>query len=142
MQHLLDKPLALRRSPVEAGNRRGDAGFIDEDKPLRNQARRCLRLYRAWDIHCAKLFGRASPRPGLFRSIASSPKSCAKRRTALLTVCPGFNPNDFIYVLKRDLIRFQERYEKSAKPFERTFTRRDLHDLLAKLNTKSDHLAA
>ena len=35
-----------------------------------------------------------------------------------------------------------ERYEKSAKPFEWTFTRRDLHDLLAKLNTKSDHLAA
>src|SRR4029077_4624444 len=54
------------------------------------------------------------------------------------------NPNDFstVAVLKRDLIRFQERYEKSAKPFEWTFTRRDLHDLLAKLNTKSDHLAA
>ena len=39
------------------------------------------------------------------------------------------NPNDFstVAVLKRDLIRFQERYEKSAKPFEWTFTRRDLH---------------
>ena len=53
-------------------------------------------------------------------------------------------PNDFstVAVLKRDLIRFQERYEKSAKPFEWTFTRRDLHDLLAKLNSKSDDLAA
>ncbi len=35
VRHLLDKPLTLRRPPVEAGNRRRDAGFIDEDKPLR-----------------------------------------------------------------------------------------------------------
>jgi hypothetical protein len=63
-------------------------------------------------------------------------------RTKYVTVF--LNPNDFstVAVLKRDLIRFQERYEKSAKPFEWTFTRRDLHDLLANLNTKSDHLAA
>ena len=54
------------------------------------------------------------------------------------------NPNDFstVAVLKRDLIWLKERYEKSAMPFQWTFTRRDLHDLLAKLNTKSDHLAA
>jgi len=35
MRHLLDKPLALRGSPVEAGNRRGDPGFIDKNQPLR-----------------------------------------------------------------------------------------------------------
>jgi len=54
------------------------------------------------------------------------------------------NPNDFpsVAVLKRDLIRFQQRYEKSATPFEWTFTRRDLHDMLAKLNERSHHLAA
>jgi hypothetical protein len=53
-------------------------------------------------------------------------------------------PNDFptVAALKRDLIRFQNRYEKSATPFEWTFTRRDLHDLLAKLNKKADDLAA
>src|SRR5580658_3912692 len=39
MRHLLDEPLTLRRSPVEAGNRRGDAGFIDKDKPLRVKPR-------------------------------------------------------------------------------------------------------
>ena len=33
--HFLDEPFALRCSPVEAGNRRRNAGFIDEDKPLR-----------------------------------------------------------------------------------------------------------
>src|SRR5260370_36421343 len=33
--HLLDKPFALRCPPVEAGNRRGDAGFVDKDKALR-----------------------------------------------------------------------------------------------------------
>jgi hypothetical protein len=54
------------------------------------------------------------------------------------------NPNDFstLAALKNDLIRFQQRYEKSARPFEWTFTRRDLHNLLAKLSTKSDRLAA
>jgi len=54
------------------------------------------------------------------------------------------NPNDFstVAALKSDLIRFQQRYEKSARPFEWTFTRRDLHDLLAKLNAKSDRLVA
>jgi DDE superfamily endonuclease len=54
------------------------------------------------------------------------------------------NPNDFstLAALKSDLIRFQQRYEKSARPFEWTFTRRDLHDLLAKLNAKSDPLVA
>ena len=53
-------------------------------------------------------------------------------------------PNDFskLATLKSEIIRFQQRYEKSAKPFEWTFTRRDLHDLLAKLNSKSDRLAA
>ena len=54
------------------------------------------------------------------------------------------NPNDFSTptALKRDLMRFQQRYEKSAKPFEWTFTRRDLHGLLAKLGAKSERLAA
>jgi hypothetical protein len=54
------------------------------------------------------------------------------------------NPNDFSTpaALKSDLIRFQQRYERSAKPFDWTFTRRDLHDLIAKLNAKSQRLAA
>jgi len=43
------------------------------------------------------------------------------------------SPNDFstLATLKSDLLRFQQRNEKSAKPFEWTFTRRDLHHLLA-----------
>ena len=54
------------------------------------------------------------------------------------------NPNDFSSpaALKSEIMRFQQRYEKSAKPFEWTFTRRDLHGLLAKLKAKSDRLAA
>ena len=54
------------------------------------------------------------------------------------------NPNDFSTpaALKSTLMRFQQRYEKSAKPFEWTFTRRNLHDLLAKLGAKSDRLVA
>jgi hypothetical protein len=34
MRHFLDEPLALRCSPVEAGDRRRDAGFINEDQSL------------------------------------------------------------------------------------------------------------
>jgi DDE superfamily endonuclease len=53
-------------------------------------------------------------------------------------------PNDFssLGALKGDLMRFQQRYEQSAQPFEWTFTRRDLQVLLAKLKAKPDHLAA
>ncbi len=53
-------------------------------------------------------------------------------------------PNDFATLidLERQLMNFQKRYEKSAKPFEWTFTRRDLDILLAKLSQKPYRLAA
>jgi hypothetical protein len=53
-------------------------------------------------------------------------------------------PNDFpdLAAVKDRLLRFQQRYEKSAKPFQWTFTRRDLHDLLAKLDRTPRRLAA
>jgi transposase len=53
-------------------------------------------------------------------------------------------PNDFpnLAAVKDRLLRFQQRYEKSAKPFQWTFTRRDLHDLLAKLDRTPHRLAA
>ncbi len=45
-------------------------------------------------------------------------------------------PNDFpnLAAVKDRLRRFQQRYEISAKPFRWTFTRRDLHTLLAKFD--------
>jgi hypothetical protein len=53
-------------------------------------------------------------------------------------------PNDFasLAALEHQLMRFQERYQRSAKPFEWTFTRRDLDRLLEKLRQKSHRLAA
>ncbi len=53
-------------------------------------------------------------------------------------------PNDFctLAALKCDLMRFQQRYEKTAKPFEWTFTRRDLYNLLAKLKGTANRVAA
>jgi hypothetical protein len=44
-------------------------------------------------------------------------------------------PSDFagLAALKRALIGFQNRYQRSAKPFRWTFTRRDPHRLLARL---------
>ena len=44
-------------------------------------------------------------------------------------------PSDFqsLADLKRNVMAFQARYQRAAKPFKWTFTRRDLHALLAKL---------
>jgi hypothetical protein len=46
-------------------------------------------------------------------------------------------PSDFadLIALKRGLIAFQRRYQRSARPFKWTFTRRDLHVLLVKLKS-------
>jgi hypothetical protein len=56
----------------------------------------------------------------------------------------ALTPNDFssLTAVKKRLLRFQERYEQSARPFQWTFTRRDLHDLLAKLDRRSGRIAA
>jgi DDE superfamily endonuclease len=53
-------------------------------------------------------------------------------------------PNDFksLAELEVALLQFQRRYEQSAKPFEWTYTRRDLDCLLAKLKRNSLSLAA
>ncbi len=44
-------------------------------------------------------------------------------------------PNDFasLAVLEHDLLAFQQRYQAAARPFEWTFTRKDLQQLLTKL---------
>ena len=53
-------------------------------------------------------------------------------------------PNDFrsLAQLEERLLAFQTHYERSASPFRWTFTRKDLHALLAKLERKSLALAA
>ena len=47
-------------------------------------------------------------------------------------------PNDFssLAELERCLLAFQSHYERTASPFKWTFTRRDLHTLLAKIDAK------
>jgi hypothetical protein len=49
-------------------------------------------------------------------------------------------PNDFasLAALEHYLIAFQHRYQAAARPFQWTFTRVDLHQLLAKLATAAD----
>ena len=53
-------------------------------------------------------------------------------------------PNDFdcLADVEHRLLAFQRHYQTLGRPFEWTFTRRDLHDMLAKLNAKSDRLVA
>ena len=48
-------------------------------------------------------------------------------------------PNDFDSLAKLEaaLLTFQERYEKSAAPFQWTFTREDLARLMIRLNAKT-----
>jgi hypothetical protein len=47
-------------------------------------------------------------------------------------------PNDFSYLqeIQERLLAFQSHYEQSASPFNWTFTRHDLHVLLAKIDAK------
>jgi len=47
-------------------------------------------------------------------------------------------PNDFssLQEVQQRLLSFQSHYERSASPFNWTFTRRDLHALLAKIAAK------
>ena len=47
-------------------------------------------------------------------------------------------PNDFscLTELEQCLLAFQSHYERTARPFKWTFTRKDLHALLAKINAK------
>jgi len=53
-------------------------------------------------------------------------------------------PNDFVSLtaVRERLLCFQERYAHAAKPFQWTFTRRDLAALLAKLARNSRRIAA
>ena len=53
-------------------------------------------------------------------------------------------PNDFpnLAAVKVRLLQFQQRYEESAKPFQWTFTRRDLYAILAKFDRSSHCRAA
>jgi hypothetical protein len=53
-------------------------------------------------------------------------------------------PNDFpnLAAVEDRLLRFQRHYEHSAKPFQWTFTRRDLDALLLKLDQNTCRLAA
>ena len=53
-------------------------------------------------------------------------------------------PNDFasLQELEDRLLTFQARYELTAKPFQWTFTRTDLAELLAKLKTRELERAA
>ena len=53
-------------------------------------------------------------------------------------------PNDFASLgeLENRLLAFQQRYEQTATPFQWTFTRVDLADLLAKLKAKELDRAA
>ena len=53
-------------------------------------------------------------------------------------------PNDFrsLALVKERLLRFQEHYAQAAKPFQWTFTRRDLGILLAQLARAPQRAAA
>ena len=53
----------------------------------------------------------------------------------------ALTPNDFpsLAVLEKHILGFQQHYEAIASPFEWKFTKRDLHELLAKIHTHPDH---
>jgi hypothetical protein len=56
----------------------------------------------------------------------------------------ALTPNDFTSLdeLQERLLLFQGHYNTIAKPFEWKFTRRDLHDLLARVDSPRPSLKA
>src|SRR6266436_9078859 len=82
---------------------------------------------------------RFSARATLFELVLShAPVSSGSARIVQRKV---LTPNDFssLQELEERLLAFQSHYERSASPFNWTFTRRDLNTLLAKIAVK--HLA-
>ncbi|TFH13574.1 MAG: transposase [Lentisphaerales bacterium] len=53
----------------------------------------------------------------------------------------ALTPNDFpsLEALKERIVSFQQHYESIATPFEWRFTKRDLHELLAKTQAQGDY---
>ena len=109
-------------------------------RPLRTQERH----------HCLRAPCRSGHEPGAIslrqpcvlhrrstaRSIAGSgrlPDCVAKHRSGSHTNSCQASDFDHRSALKRGLIAFQRRYQRSAKPFKWTFTRRDLRVVLVKL---------
>ena len=82
------------------------------------------------------------------------PRSCTRRSTSSwlnqieiyfsIVQRKVLTPNDFrsFTAVKDRLRQFQAHYEDTASPFQWTFTRRDLHRLLAKLAHRPRTLAA
>ena len=70
----------------------------------------------------------------------SGPRQLAQSGRNLFLNCPeeGPYPNDFSSLAELDqrLLAFQSHYERTATPFKWTFTRNDLHALLAKIAAK------
>jgi hypothetical protein len=56
----------------------------------------------------------------------------------------ALTPNDFqsLAQLENRLLDFQKHYQRTASPFQWTFTRKDLNALLTKLSTKTLAAAA
>jgi DDE superfamily endonuclease len=56
----------------------------------------------------------------------------------------ALTPNDFLSLaqLEQRLLNFQKHYQRTASPFQWTFTRKDLNTLLSKLSAKALPAAA
>ncbi len=83
---------------------------------------------------------------GLLDGASEGPRAAGRRRCHRpVSACRCvLTPNDFrsLAAVKDRLLRVQARYEATATPFQWTFTRRDLHRLLAKLADRPRRLAA
>src|SRR6516162_3812881 len=119
----------------------------------------------AWDVHRAKVFGRCQVKSGIApvdRLVAEvmgqEPYKSARRVFWIMDNCSAhrgqkavdrfraqwpnailvLTPNDFssLAELEQRRMAFQPHYQQTARPFKWTFTRSDLHALLAKINAK------
>ena len=85
----------------------------------------------AWDVHRARLFGRCEVKSGIAPVDRLVGEVRGQELINLLAASFGSWQE-----LQQCLLAFQAYYERSASPFNWTFTRRDLNALLAKIDLK------
>src|SRR6059036_3239135 len=118
--------IAAREGPLER-LRRVDVVFLEAKKPLTDSTER-TEVIRREDL--------ALDDGEIDLNLIEIYFSVVQRKV--------LTPNDFgsLGAVRERLLRFQEHYVDAAKPFQWTFTRRDLTALLAKLGRRPARAAA
>ncbi|HEY3947295.1 MAG TPA: hypothetical protein VGL78_18870, partial [Solirubrobacteraceae bacterium] len=98
-----------------------------------------LAYLAAWDVHHANLFDRVEPSTGIEHA------SWLNQIELYFSIVQrkALTPNDLatLDALAERLLGFGEHYRQVARPFQWTFTRQDLNNLIARIDRHEPQLA-